>query len=292
MSDDLNYTIETLDSTLAGPFRKPVNAARHYKNSIHDDETAKDLGFSGGTIAASLHLEQFPPFLAAALGSEWYSSGGVSLYFKKATTEGEAVRVRSELPKSGERNLKVWMEDAESNVIAEGTASIGGSDSQSAIRQKIASLPEPTELRMLANIAPGRTTERVRVSVSREQLDQRAAIITEPLNAYTDESEYGGRILTPALEVHALSQSAPLLIDDPSGLGIGLYGAIELQRHGEAVLVDREYEVESTALAVGETPKTEYIYYESRLYEPGGDRCLLSMVLMNRFMKQTSPLWR
>ena len=44
-------------------------------------------------------------------------------------------------------------------------------------------------------------------------------------------------------------------------------------------------------LAVGETPKTEYLYYEASLFEPGSDSPVLSMIMMLRFMKASSKLW-
>lgn len=287
------FRVEERDNILVGPERSPLNAARHYgAGSIHDDDTAKDLGFRGGTIAGSLHMEQFPPLLSAALGQEWMQTGGFSLYFKKATIEGEPVRAFAAKPTPSDERIRIWMMDGSGDLVAEGTANVGGEDRASAVRERLDGIQPPEELRMLASVDIGQSTPRVTDSVSASALDARLEVITEPLEAYTDASQLGGRILTPALQVHLLSQAAPKLIADPSGLGVGLYGAIELQQYGAPVFVDHAYEVQSTALALGETPKTEYIYYESKLFEPGSDECLLSMILMNRFMKQTSRLWQ
>lgn len=286
------FQVEQRDDILVGPERKPLNAARHYTNSIHDDSTAQKHGFRGGTIAGSLHMEQFPPLLTAALGEQWPLSGGFSLYFKKATIEDEPVRAFAEKPKIDSEQIRTWMEDQDGNLVAEGTANVGGEDLNSAVRQRIESTPPAENLRMLADIVVGETTPRVKTQISADVLNARLELITEPLPAYTDESIYGGRILTPALQVHMLSQAAPQLIANPADLGVGLYGAIELQQYGRPVFVDHEYEVETTALAVGETPKTEYLYYESKLFEPGSNECILSMILMNRFMKQFSKLWQ
>ena len=38
---------------LAGPVRRPDNIAKAAKGSIHDDATAQQLGFRGGTVAAN-----------------------------------------------------------------------------------------------------------------------------------------------------------------------------------------------------------------------------------------------
>ena len=53
---------------LIGPYRRPRNLAQMQKGSIHDDATATKLGFRGGTVAGSIHMEQFPPILLRALG--------------------------------------------------------------------------------------------------------------------------------------------------------------------------------------------------------------------------------
>ena len=73
--------------------------------------------------------------------------------------------------------------------------------------------------------------------------------------------------------------------------GVGLFGAIELQLHHGPVFVEHDYECQSTVLGVGETPKTEYLYYEATLHEPGSEETVLSMIMMLRFMKASSGLW-
>jgi hypothetical protein len=73
--------------------------------------------------------------------------------------------------------------------------------------------------------------------------------------------------------------------------GVGLFGAIELQLHGTPVFVEHDYECQCTVLGVGETPKTEYLYYEATLHEPGSDEQVLSMIMMTRFMKASSSHW-
>ena len=59
-----------------GPVRKPRNSAANEKGSIHDDAVAQKLGFRGGTVAASLHMEQFPPLLLHMFGPRWWKCGG------------------------------------------------------------------------------------------------------------------------------------------------------------------------------------------------------------------------
>ncbi|HIK71415.1 MAG TPA: hypothetical protein EYF99_15660 [Pseudomonadales bacterium] len=63
---------------LIGPVRTPRNSAISAgAGSIHDQATAQKLGFRGGTVAGSLHMEQFSPLLIEALGDDWLSTGSM-----------------------------------------------------------------------------------------------------------------------------------------------------------------------------------------------------------------------
>src|SRR3954464_6097381 len=74
-----------------GELRKPRNMAAEVKGSIHDDATASKLGFRGGTVAGSVHMDQFAPRLVALYGERWFETGGLSLYFTQATVDREEV---------------------------------------------------------------------------------------------------------------------------------------------------------------------------------------------------------
>ena len=64
--------------------------------SIHDDDTAEELGFRGGTVAGDVHMNQFPPVLVKIFGEQWFESGNLSLSFKNATIDLEEVQVFAE----------------------------------------------------------------------------------------------------------------------------------------------------------------------------------------------------
>ena len=286
------FSFEQRDRVLVGPMRTPRNTARHLgSGSIHDDATAQKLGFRGGTVAGSLHMEQFPPLLVAALGESWLETGGMSLYFKYATTDNEPVQAVAHQVSPDDDRIEIWMDDANGNRVADGTANTGGADSSSALRQRIAAMPEPQDIRILANISTGDVGERVPTRITPEALEGRLVVITEPLPAYTDASIYGERVATPALQVQVLRPAERSILPRNSDFGVGLFGAIELQLRAGPVFVEHDYEAQARVLAVGETPKTEYLYYEAALFEPDGDAPVLSMIMMLRFMKASSGLW-
>src|SRR3984957_18977863 len=84
----MNSEIELRDRVFVGPLRRSVNNASRIAGSIHDDATATKLGFRGGTVAGSIHLELFPPILLKAFGQRWFERGTISMYFLNATTGG------------------------------------------------------------------------------------------------------------------------------------------------------------------------------------------------------------
>ena len=75
-------------------------------------------------------------------------------------------------------------------------------------------------------------------------------------------------------------------------IGRGLYGAIEIEHLAGPCFAEQDYEVRGEVLAVGETPRTEYLWYESILSDPSGGEGLARMLMMLRFMKDSSPAWQ
>jgi hypothetical protein len=282
-----------------GPIRMPRNSAQHVKGSIHDDATARKLGFRGGTVAGSLHMEQFPPLLQQLLGREWWESGGLSLYFRYATTDLEPVRCAAVAPQrvhgTAVRRIEVWMEHSKPGGaperVADGTASVGGVDCGSALRQRLGLVPDPTELRILAGIAPQARCSGIATRVAGAQLEERRAVITEPMEEYCSSNRWGRAALPPSLLVRAMRVVEPALLAR-HGPVVGLFGAIEVQHlHGPA-FVDTDYLADGRLIAVSDTPKTEYCWYEAVLTDAAEGMQVASMLMMLRFMKASSPLWQ
>ena len=71
MKEDLREEIEVRDGQLIGALRSPVNPMRKAEGSIHDEDEARKLGFRGGLIAGSIHMEQLAPVLANC-DTIWY----------------------------------------------------------------------------------------------------------------------------------------------------------------------------------------------------------------------------
>jgi hypothetical protein len=259
--------------------------------NIHSDDDAQRLGFKGGLVAGSIHIEQLAPLLVRAFGEEWLERGAVSLYFLTPTVHGEEVRGVVGVPPEGASDAQVeaWMENADGTRICEGTASIGTPEEPSALQARKLDVHAAGELRILAKARPGEDFPIVDTGVDDNTLDARLAVITEPLPWYTDASRFGGRVPTTVNQVNALMEPAYAYLRTHQAPAIGLYGAIELRNVNGPMLVGKTYRSGGTLRYAGETPKTEYAWFDT--WADDGDTRVVEMRMMLRFMKASSPVY-
>jgi hypothetical protein len=280
---------------IAGQVRRPRNLSAHATGSIHDDATATSLGFRGGTVAGSIHMDQFPPLLVEAFGARWFETGSLSLYFRHATTDGEPVTALLERPRAGEHDAQVpaWATTADDTLVAEGTASAGSPRVASALRGRDLRPVDPSELRILKALRAGDALGDCLVTVDGDR--QRSAIargaMTEPLDWYTGASPWGGPVASPSAVVNLLYARLLAGVRDAIGQHVGLFGAIEIRFVSGPVFLDRAYRVTGEVTALSQTPKTEVLWFDSRALDDAGAP-VAEMRMMLRQMKQSSPLYR
>ena len=96
--------IELRDGSYYGPLRTPANQQRSTSGNIHSDADAQKLGFRGGLVAGSIHMEMFAPVLSRAFGERWFEHGSLSLYFLTPTLHSEEVRAVVGAPATGTKS--------------------------------------------------------------------------------------------------------------------------------------------------------------------------------------------
>ncbi|MGH2611070.1 MAG: hypothetical protein ACRDHF_18465, partial [Tepidiformaceae bacterium] len=238
---------------IAGPLRSSVNNAITSKGSIHDDETASKLGFRGGTVAGSIHMELFPPLLLEAFGKEWFERGTLSLYFVNATTDREPVRAFLRQPAAKQdTQVDAWVLREDGMRVAEGTASVGDPGEPTALLRKPLDRFEVGDLRILKNVTAGQEFTPVTVQVSPAAQAGRMPIITEKLDWYESNSLWGGAVATPATMVQLLYAQSVGTLRAGLGPAVGLFGAIELRNINGPVMVGQDYEVTGHVVAIGQ----------------------------------------
>lgn len=289
----MSTEIELRDHVLVGPLRKSVNNAINVKGSIHDDATATKLGFRGGTVAGSIHLELFPPILLRAFGQRWFEHGTISTYFLNATTDREAVRafVKQPAQDATDSQVDIWIERDDGMRVAEGTASVGNPEEPSALMRRSLDLFEPGDLRILGGLKVGDKFDECDAFLAKSTMTDRMKVITEPMDWYIKPSPWGASIATPATMVQMLYSQSIATLRAKLGRAVGLFGAIELRNINGPVLVEHPYRVGGSIVALGQSPKTEYMWFETALNEKDGKR-IAEMRMLLRFMKASSPKYQ
>lgn len=286
--------ITIVDGAVTGPFRRSVNQSGRLEGSIHNDEVAQELGFRGGTVAGSIHMELFPPVLLEAFGERWFERGTLSINFRNPTTDREPVRALLDRPDAPtDAQARAWIERDDGLLVGEGTASVGEPSEETALGSMDVHRYAASDPRILAGISAGDEIPEAEIEMPRKVQDARLEVITEPLGWY-DDSPWGGPIASPATVVHFLyGHPARSIGRSTEGTGddaVGLFGAIEVRHvHGPLVL-DRTYRVGGHIVEVGESPKTEYVWFESYADTLDGER-VAEMRMQLRWMKASSPLY-
>lgn len=289
-------TIERADGILRGELRAPVNFAAMVKGGIHDDDQARRLGFGGGLVSGLIHNEQFMPLALNVFGPQWFERGSYSFYYPTPTLHLEPVQAFLRHPGDRTEDVQVdaWSVTEDGRRVAEGTVAMGNPGEPSALRRRLQRPSAPGDLRILANVRPGMSLgERPRrfpfVPLSgREGQLARRDTTTEPLDWYFGPSPWGPpiagsfalyRLLRPSLA--AAGVDAATTLD----------GGIEVRFINGPAFLDTDYILSGRILHAGQSPRTEYLWFESSLRDPARDLVVAEMLMMARWMKNSSPLY-
>jgi hypothetical protein len=280
------------DGVLEGALRRPINRAATVKGSIHDDATATKLGLRGGTVAGSVHMDLFGPLILEAWGERWWERGTLSLYFLNATTDREPVRAFMQLPPNGARDAQVdvWVEREDGMRVAEGTASVGDPGEPTALLRKPLDRFDAGELRILKDIKAGDPIATTHGMVTSETVEQHLKFSTDPLEM-SRGSKWGKPVVPITSYIGLLYSQASAPVRKTLKDVVGLFGAIEIRNINGPLLVDEPYTLGGQIVATGQSPKTEYYWYETWADDASGKR-VAEHRMLSRFMKASSPLYR
>lgn len=264
-----------------GPYRTPRNMAAEVKGSIHDDATASKLGFKGGTVAGSVHMDQFVPRLVEVYGERWFETGGLSLYFTQATVDREEVCATVE---AFPDRARLSLHNRDGAQILLGTASDGVDEAaELAGRMATQEAVDPARLRILAALKVGDEAHDIPVRIEPDGLANHLEIITETHPAY----ERG--VLPPSQAVRLAHMTRGKTMAKAAQPHVGLFGALEVQHLAGPLMADTDYVARTKILKLTESPKTENSWHTVTFAKDGAD--IARVLFYLRFLKASSPLW-
>jgi len=266
---------------IEGAFRSPHNGFQQAPGSIHNDEVAAKLGFKGGTVPGSVHMDQFAPMLVEAYGADWFSRGNMSLHFTQATVDREEVKavMQAASPRS-----RLTMFNGDGVQVCIGTAGGETRDPESEMSRRMAAQAPAEALRILAGYQVGDVNVDIPMRIEREALNKALGRITERLPLY-DEG-----ILPPSHLVRLAHISRPTVLAKVNQ-SVGLFGALEIRIADGPLTADHDYVGRTTMLKLTESPKTENAWYDVDIADAKTGKDVATVTFMIRFMKASSPLW-
>jgi hypothetical protein len=227
-------------------------------------------------------MDQFVPVLIEAFGPSWMETGSLSLVFKNATVSGEEVVAMVAKPAlSHDVQVEARTERFDGMLVATGTASVGCPIGATCLHSVDLRATDPSRLRILHNVGPG------------TKLEFHARIDSSLASWMANDSfefapDQAGAPANPSAMVQLLRNPGRF---SPNVKGaVGLFGAIEIRHHNGPIYLDTGYQVLGEVVAVGESPQTEYIWYDTRALDESG-RVVASMRMQQRWMKASSPLY-
>lgn len=268
----------TIDgSRLTGPLRAPAQMLAHQEYaghaSVHDDETAAELGLAGAPIEGPTHFSQIDPLAVEHWGQAWFERGCVSSHFLNMVIEGE--QVRAALEPATEDLGRITAEKADGTPVLTGTASIGTDATTELDERRQRALGDPGDLYIVDRLELGMRVEVAEPVVMGFEthngslypfsLDQKLARITERSTWYDrgGDSPWGRPIVpTEMISVIAHRSGADFPVRGPA---IGLFIDLEVRWVDGPVFVDQPYLVAHTIVGIGQSKRVESYWTESTL---------------------------
>jgi hypothetical protein len=305
MTQAFATTVDENEDAFSGPWRNPRNllSEQTYGGhaSVHDDATARQMGFAAAPIEGPTHFSQFAPLCCHVWGDRWLSEGGLSVSYKAAVLEGEKVKAFIAKPAAGETQLAVWMTKEDGTEVLRGTVMVGSENEPTPLEQKLGGLPSSDPRRVIFRKASlGTQRSRVRASLDYDctmgalypfTLREKLIHITEPSAWYERgaQTPWGGPILPIemiSVLVHHVAESDPWLPEKPT---VDLFVDQEIRLRRGPLLPEAEYEIERTLIGLSASKRTESCWVRSDVFLPGGAEVLASMVLNVASFKDSYP---
>jgi hypothetical protein len=277
-------------SELTGEFRTPRNLFQHVAGttagagSIHNDAVASKLGFKGGTVPGSVHMNQFVPLILKIYGDKWFEHGDMSAFFTQATVDNEATRPIAE---PGDERARLRLYNEAGDLICEATASDHAPDPGAELVRRMAMQDpaEPGRLRILADLKVGDEQRDIPLRLDREMLLRTLQTITEDVPAYREQN-----VLPPGLVVH-LAHGVRSVVLGQQKQAVGLFGALEIRALKGPFRADVDYVARTTILKLSESPRTENVWYDVTIADAKTREDIGVVRFLIRLMKGSSPLW-
>ncbi len=286
-----------------GEYRSPKHMldAQVYDGhlSIHDDQMAEDLGFSGAPIEGPTHFSQFVPLLHEVFGDAWFERGCISAHYQNMVVDGEEVRVFAEPRGSDLTPIAIGAEKRDGTPVLIGTASVGPDYGETEIDRRLAKLRPSEQLVILTDLKVGQQGAANPEDVIMEfdqhmgpmypfSLNQKLAKITERHPYYTSSDNPWGQPIIPMEMISVLTQySSRSAGFRARGPAIGLFAGQEIRLINGPLFVNHPYQLEREIIALSESRRTESNWIKTSIFDAKSRELVEETILNSAVLKDS-----
>jgi len=267
--------------------------------SIHDDQMAEDLGFSGAPIEGPTHFSQFVPLLHDIFGDAWFERGCISAHYQNMVVEGEEVRVFAESIEGNATISNIGAEKHDGTPVLTGTASLGPNYGETEIERRLARLRPSDQLVILSDLKVGQkgaaNPENVIMAFDQNMgqlypfsLNEKLAKITENHAYYTSTDNPWGKPVIPLEMISVLTQYT----SDNTGFrsrgpAVGLFAGQEIKLINGPLFVNHKYQLEREIIALSESRRTESNWVKTSIYDEETHDLVAEVILNSATLKDS-----
>jgi hypothetical protein len=287
--------------TVTGPLRAPAQMLADQEvdghASVHDGDTAANLGLAGAPIEGPTHFSQFDPMAVALWGQAWFERGCISCHFRTMVVEGE--QVQASMTTLGPTSARIEAHKADGTPVLTGTASIGPEHPETELDARRAAQGDPGELFIVDQLHVGMARDEGDVVSMNHtdgngsgypfSLEEKLAKITEPHPWYTaagSEASPWGRAVVPMEMISVLANKSgrgfPV-----RGPALGLFLDLEIRLVNGPVFVERDYRIKREIVGLSQSRRTESYWTRTTLTDASNDKVAAVVLLHSGVFKES-----
>lgn len=266
-----------------GTWRRLANISADREGSIHDEATARGMGFRGGFVPGSTVGQAAMPAIIARLGQRWMEGGWYTFKFVRPVYVDEEVReVGSALLADGTLPLRVEARDG--RLCCEGSAGLGATVPWDASEDGKRGADE-----VFPAMTIGEACQPTELSVAREEVAAMIAAAGDPTPWYESESPWGGALTPPERLMNAaLNAVQGDIRTDDSVRNPGMWAEHSIAME-QPVFAGRKYTLTEFLADKGLSGRTAYVDYQFELADESGARCAIGRHKIKWILQSEQP---
>ncbi len=250
-----------------GTWRRLANISADRKGSIHDDETARGMGFRGGFVPGSTVGQAAMPAIVAHFDQQWMEGGWYTFKFVRPVYVDEEVREVASAPLA-DGTLPLRVEARDGRLCCDGSAGLGATTPWDASQDGTRSAEE-----VFPAMTIGEASEPSELHVASDEVAAMIAAAGDRTPWYESESPWGDAVIPPERLMNAaLNAVRDEIRTDDSVRNPGMWAEHSIVME-QPVFAGRDYTLTEHLADKGLSGRTAYVDFQFEVADESGARC-------------------